>query len=597
MKKIFSEDSIDLLSKKWFSLTLFIFLFTYAFLRAWIVVPMLDELGTFFNYIQTGHYFKTIEILDANNHVLNSFFGHQYYRLFGDHFFLFRLTSLLSFPIYFFSAKYIVQTSLPKTTRLLVFLALICIPWFFEYFSYSRGYGTSIAFFFAAIAFILKWKTSNNWKHFTGIFICLWFSIASNLTYLFPSLLLLVYCELLFILERNFIKKRIFINLLIVTGWIATIIPFLKYSFKLKEAGALWWGNQDGLWETTGKSLSGLVLFTEEIWVFYLLLALLFICFYILVINWIKNGFWTYLKQTEAMVFILFIGSLTGIVLMRFILDMNYPMDRVGMYLVPFFILFIGVLLSKIKILKYALIGLIFFPLSFLYKMNLSTSIFSPEDRISTSFTNRIKANLKDEAALSAEYVSHFSYAYSCRKDKKVHFAFTTEDETNNYGDYHLSWLDCHEISGYSSIMQHPESHTCFMRRNKMTQKKLIVDTLIRNVDFKDVYFTILQRPIDTLLRDGLIQTEISGKMDFERPSRVFNIVQTTLNINNERVSSISPVFIWYFSDRTDINFVFTDRITKLKPEENKFQYFLYNNDAIQIKVKFIRVRIYKIIE
>ena len=594
MKKQVPEISRDLLSEKWFYWALFLCLFAYAIIRAWLVVPMLDELGTFFSYIRTGHYFNTIERLDANNHVLNSFFGHQLYLMFGDSFFLFRLSSLFAFPIYFFSIRYIVLESFPKSIRVIVFLSLVCIPWVFDYFSFSRGYSMAIAFFFAAISFAIKWKSFNDWKYFAGIFICLWFSIASSLTYLLPGLVLLVYVEFLFILQGDLGKRRILINALIVLGWVSAIIPFVRYSFRLKEAGALWWGNQGGLWETTGKSLSNLVLFTEDLWVFYLILTLLIICFISFLNSWIKNGFWSYLRQTEAMVFILFISSLTGIVAMRYVLDVNYPMDRVGMYLVPIFILFISLFLSKNRILRYALFGLLFFPLSFIFHLNLSTSIFSPEDRIHKPLTDQIKASLSDQTTLSAKYVSHMSYAYSCREDKKVHLAYTIDPEVKDYGDYHISWLGCDPIDGYSTITEHPVSKTCFMQRNQLIQKKLIVDTVIRKIEIAAKYFTILKRPIDSVLRDNMIQVQISGELELERPTLGFNLIQTTMNESNVRVSSSSPRFNWYFSDRTDVNFVFTDRVVKLKPEETQFHFFLLNSDFIKIKIKFIRVRIYQ---
>ena len=590
-----SKEPRDLLSKKWFFWALFISLFAYAIMRAWSVVPMLDELATYFSYIRTGHFFNTIEHLNANNHVLNSFFGHHCYRLFGDYFFLYRLSSLLALPIYFFSIKYIVHTSFPKPIRVVVFLSLVCIPWLFEYFSYSRGYGMAIAFFFAAIAFAIKLKSINHWMYLVGFFICLWFSIASSLTYLLPSLILLVYVELLFILKRDLSKQKIFLNLLIALGWIAAIIPLVQYSFKLKEAGALWWGFQGGLWESTGESLSRLVLFTDALWVFYLVLALLLICLFTFLNSWMKSGFWSYLKQTEVMIFILFIGSLIGIVLMHYILDVNYPADRVGMYLVPLFILFISLFLSKYTILRYVLFGLCFFPLSFIFHLNLSTSIFAPEDRIPTSLTNQIKENLSDQTALSAEHVSHLSYAYSCRKDKKVHIAYSEENDVKNYGDYHISWRDSIPTKGYSTITRHPESRTWFMRRIQLIQKKVIIDTLISELDVADKFFKILKRPIDSVLRDGLIQVEISGEMEFDQPTNTFNVIQNTLNENSETVSSRSPHFNWYFSDRTDVNFVFTDRIIKLKPEETQFHFFLLNSDLNKIKIKFLRVRIYQI--
>lgn len=589
--------SKDSLYEKWFYWVLFLCLFTYAIFRAFLVVPMLDELSTFYSFIRTGLYFNSAESLSANNHILNSYFGHQLYYLFGDSFFLFRLSSLLALPIYFYSMKHIVQECLPKFNQIIVFLALVCIPWLFEYFSYSRGYSLAIASFFASISFAIKWRSIDHWKYLVGFFVCLWFSIASNLTYLLPSVILLIYIELIFLLKKDFSKQNIIVHMLLVLGWIMATIPFIKHSFKLKEAGELWWGNQDGLWETTGKSLSSLVLFTDSDWVFYLILILLLTCTATFIAQWSKNGFWTYLKQSESIIFSLFMASIVGIVAMRYLFDVNYPMDRVGMYLVPTFILFISLFLSKNRILKYLIFVLLFFPISFIDHMNVSTSIFSPEDRIPESQTDKIKALLTDQTALSAEYVSHMSYAYSCRDDKKVHIAYTADSDINNYGDYHISWQGCHPIEGYNYVSEHPISRTCLKQHNNSVQKKLIVDTLISNVNFSSEYFTILKRPIDSLFYDKQFQVQINGELEFEGPTLKFNMVQLTKNEEDDILSARSPIFNWYFSDRTDINFVFMDRVVKLQPDESLFHFFLLNGDLLKIKVKFIRVRIYQVMQ
>jgi hypothetical protein len=575
---------------------LFFVLFGYAIARAFLVVPMLDELSTFFSYIRTGNYFNTIERIDANNHVLNSFFGHQFYRVFGDSFFLFRISSLLAFPVYFYSLKYIVRKSLPRPFQAVVFLALVCIPWIFEYFSYSRGYGLGIAFFFAAIAFTVKWKSSNNWKFLAAILICLWFSIGANLSYLLPALILVVYIEFLLILQGNFQKRPILTNISLVIAWAAATYPFLSYSFKLREAGALWWGNQEGLWESTGTSLSNLVLFTDERWVLNVLLVLLLVCLVTFIVSWIKEGFWAYLKQTEAIVFILLMVTLTGIVSMRYVLDVNYPMDRVAMYLVPLFLLSISMFVAKIPWVKYSLFALLFFPASFLFHLNLSTSIFSPEDRIPTAFSDQIKSNLTDETALSAEHVSHVSYAFSCRNDEKVHMAYTVERGNPSYADYHISWLAGTSLEGFSTIASHPDSKTGFMKREQPIQKELVIDTLIRNVALADEYFTILKRPIDSSLQNQMVQIQINAEMEFDQVTRAFNFIQTLRNDNNDVISAHSPKFNLYYSDRTDINFVFTDKVFQLKPEETHFHFFWMNADKVNVNAKFIRVRVSKVI-
>jgi len=575
---------------------LFIVLFFYAILRALLVVPMLDEISTFFSYIRTGNYFNNIERIDANNHILTSFFGHQFYRVFGDTFFLFWLSSVLAFPVYFFSVKYIVHRSISNPMRMFVFLALVCVPWIFEYFSYARGYALALSLFFAAIAFVMKWQASQNWKYLVGIFICAWATIASNLAYMLPIFILVGYTVLLFLIRRDFTKSKTirFVGMLIL--WGLAMIPLFRYSLKLKEAGALWWGNQNGLWESTGTSVSKLVLFTDTSWVLYLVLIVLIACAVVFFVRWIKIGFLSYLKEGEALLFILLIMALVGIETMRRVLDVNYPMDRVAMYLVPLFILSFGILISRVKVLKYSTVVLLFFPASFVVYANLSTSIFSPEDRIPVSFTDFIKGEITENDALSAEHVSHVSYAFSCRDDKKVHMAYTDDGQERNYANYHISWLEGRQLDNYSVLDRHPDSKTGFMKRDKDIKRELVLDTVIRAKKGSDLYFTTLKRPIDSTLMNELLQIRLSAEMDFDNTSRGFNFVQTIRDANNNVIDAYSPVFNWYFSDRKDINFVFMDRPFRLKPEATDFHFFWVNNDQVNVNVTFIRVEVFRIV-
>lgn len=580
------------LTNKWLVWTLFALLFAYALLRAWWIVPMLDELATFYAYIRTGHYFNTIELVDANNHVINSLIGHQFYTLFGEHFFLFRLLSLFAFPIYFFSLKYIVQKSISSKWSVLIFIALISVPWIFEYFSYSRGYALAIASFFAAIAFILRWKESKSWVHFLFVFVFLFLAIASSLTYLMPSILLFSLFGLILLLEFKSLRK-LWVYIGIIIGWFAAITPFVRYSFELKEAGALWWGSQDGFWEITGKSLSRIVLFSEAPWVFYLICALLLFCTVSFVWSAKTMGLWSYLKQTDAMLFLLLSGSLIGIVLMRYLFDVNYPMDRVGMYLIPLFILTGGVFLVKNRYTKYAAAALVFFPLSFLYHLNISTSIFSPEDRIPVYLTDDIKSKLTDHTALSAEYVSHMSYAYSCRNDEKVHIAYTAEKEEEQMGDFHINWLGLEEFDGYRILTRDSESHTTFFQRRNAPSKELLLDTLIEDLTMTDMYYTILSEEMDDRFLSGKIQVEISGKFKLDQPTRSFNFIRSTEDKNGNRISASSPSFDWYFGERTDVHFSFVDKPFSLRENDHNLTVFMINGDVRKMDIDFLEVRVY----
>ena len=101
-------NAIINIENKWLIRILFAVLFVYLLLRGIFVEPLLDELGTLHWYIQTGNIINENAVLDANNHLLNSFFSHYAFRLFGDHLIVYRLLALLSFPVYFFSAKKLV---------------------------------------------------------------------------------------------------------------------------------------------------------------------------------------------------------------------------------------------------------------------------------------------------------------------------------------------------------------------------------------------------------------------------------------------------------------------------------------------------------
>ena len=299
--------------------------------------------------------------------------------------------------------------------------------------------------------------------------------------------------------------------------------------------------------------------------------------------------------EDEALIYILLIVALFGIETMRVVLDINYPMDRVAMYLVPLFILSSGLLISKVKWLKYSTLVFLFFPVSFLYHWNVSTSIFSPEDRIPVAFTDYIKAEISNKDALSAEHVSHVSYAYSCRNDEKVHMAYTVNNDEAHLADYHISWLEGTSLDGYSLVRRDPDSKTGFMKRDGEIKKELVIDTIIKGKKGSDMYFTTLKRPIDSALMNEKLQIQLSAEVDFDKTTRGFNFIQTIRDKDNNVIDSYAPVFNWYFSDRKDINFVFTDRVFELKPEATDFHFFWMNNDQVEVSVKKIRVRIFKV--
>jgi len=126
---------------------------------------------------------------------------------------------------------------------------------------------------------------------------------------------------------------------------------YIWFSYLLKMGGALYYGSLDGLWEVTGKSLSSNVLFCSPEVVCYILSLILILMLTYLFYAIKINGFWKQLKEKESIVSYYLFGNLIAIVLLANFLLVNYPEDKVGMYLILLFIkkrpLTRSILLSK----------------------------------------------------------------------------------------------------------------------------------------------------------------------------------------------------------------------------------------------------------
>lgn len=177
---------------------LFLGLLSYAIIRAWIVEPIHDEV--------------------ANNHLLNSWLGNLSYHWFGTHFFLFRLSAILCFCLYFWSSRKLTRNLNIGFWGELCFVALNIIPWVFDYFSFTRGYGLGIGFFMAGILQLSIWLKDKHTGHLMLLLLFFYLAILSNLTYLIASLIVVSYVIFIMLLhsKKIGIKALVFHTFLII---------------------------------------------------------------------------------------------------------------------------------------------------------------------------------------------------------------------------------------------------------------------------------------------------------------------------------------------------------------------------------------------
>ncbi|MGV3612886.1 MAG: ArnT family glycosyltransferase [Fluviicola sp.] len=565
---------------------------SYVLLRALFVEPLFDELATLYWYIQTGYLPGRGATMDANNHILNSLVSHQFFRLFGDHFFVYRLFALLTFPIYFFSAqKLLLRVKTPFS--ILVFLALVSVHWIFDYFSFSRGYGPSLAFLLLAFCCILKWFETRKTRFYIAVVFIFAAALLCNLSLLIPLVILLFY--LIFV---SIIRVKQFSLKQLAGFWISTLcfmtflIPVYIYINKLKKAGALWWGSKEGFWEVTGKSISKNVFFSESEVFKYLVISCILLLAIKLVRRWKKSGYKNLLTDPSWWIPLLFVLVLLSIALSSILLEVNYPMDRVGMYLVPLFLLSVGFSIQNTEKLRWSLLVLLWFPVSFVFKMNLDTSVFSPEDRIHHSFYRELLRKIPSDASLSADYVSQASYAYLTRKEKTPHVAtdYLAEDSLSR-GDYHISWVEKLNWPGYSCILQDPVSGTRLYKNSNPPKKQVILDTIISVVESRNSMIHILDVDLSAFA-GKLLQTTVNGKVQPDKYCLDLNLRHEIESRNGAIRRTDNTRFNWYFGRKMAYQFHYPNHPFLVLPEDKVLHIRFYNDDHNTINLSGIHIKI-----
>lgn len=585
------------LDNKWLIRPLFLFLMGYAILRALLVEPLFDELATLYWYIQTGYLPGRGATMDANNHILNSLVSHQFFRLFGDHFLVYRLFALCTFPIYFFSARKLLLST--KTAfSFLIFLALVSVHWIFDYFSFSRGYGPSLAFLLLSLCWIQDWLQSFKSGTYAGIVLFFALALLCNLSLLIPLVILLFYLIVVSILQRNrFSLKKQVIFWITTLCFMTFLVPVYIYINKLKKAGALWWGSKEGFWEVTGKSISKTIFFTESDILKYVIFFCLVLMIFTWYSGWKQSGLRKSLSNPSWWIPGLFLTVLFSIEISSKVLKVNYPMDRVGMYLVPLFILSFGFSIGKLKTLRWVLLSLLWFPLSFLFKLNLDTSVFSPEDRIHRSFYREILREVPSDATISADYVSQASYAYLSRRERIPHIANDyLPTDSLSLGDYHLSWVEELQHPDYACILRDPISGTRLYKRTFAYRKQVVLDTVVQISKTSNGMIPVLDFDLSSFANQT-IQTQVDAGVQVNPYCLDLNLRHEIQSQNGDLRRTDNTRFNWYFGRKKSYLFHYPNHPMQVLPGDQFLHIRFYNDDLNEVNLSGIRIKIMRLMK
>ena len=363
----------------------------YLILRAGYVPPVHDEAATFFHYVNHREYWPGKALWDANNHILNSFLSWYFVKLFGVNTLALRMANLLFFPVYAWFLYKLSRELQSGWTRFLLLLSGLTVHGLVEYFGYARGYGMSMALLSGALYYGYRFFLEKNIRVLLPSLALFWLATASNLT-LQNSVLLFIGLAAVYLLFEKFDGKTRLYGFLYLAAGIAALFPLIRLSFRMKEDGLLYYAAGEDFWTAvitsyTKQYFDSDLLAVKLFWFIWtgILLSGVFALL-------LRRGKWNTERKAAFFFPLLFLGNLTGIFAMHFLLDVNYPSDRTGMQLILFLLLACLFVADAGKPWQRALVTLpsLIFVVQFLAGANLSYSTYWKGEHLPERFWTRI---------------------------------------------------------------------------------------------------------------------------------------------------------------------------------------------------------------
>lgn len=352
-----------------------------------------------------------------------------------------------------------------------------------------------------------------------GVFITLlWALIATISNLALINIWLIVICWLLLLLilkKENYpFRKRIIPFLLVIVISLFSTVFFAVISFKARELGLLYTGGAEGFNAVTLKSLLLIFIgvdFSEAHYIlgFYFILLLEYTVYKVC----IQHVFF----QRTVLSFIFLAGNLIAYWLLHGIFGVNYPENRVVVYLLPVFLIALGFSLDDLmamtgkRIFLFLLLPFLILPAIFPLKINFTTTESYFKDPVSVEFYNKI-ANEQLSGDYPPTVGGHRLYllcwSYLDYINNGTQSALSWQDYPGKIADFQI--IDKKELplfhNDYRVVGEYNESSRYLMKRVHPIKKQLIIGQ--KGIHTEDEtnfeYFNLFIANVDSLVGRSL---------------------------------------------------------------------------------------------
>lgn len=353
-------------------------LFIYLLIRANYVPFTHDEAATFFRFVQIHSLDPEFSREALNNHFLNTILTYLSYLVFDSSKIALRLPNVLMSLVYLVFVYKLASFLVNSVYRWGFIIVLLFTHFFVEFFAVSRGYGMSMAFFMAAYYYLIKAISTE--KLINNVYVALFglLMVAANINMVIPSIAILLLQVLSISFQRKDIPSgKIWMIPLFLIISIGTITTAFLYLNELKEYDAFYLVSENnGFVDSTIVTLMSMLTGSTGLFGTIVLLVLSVLVVIIAIRQLIRLKLRFLISVNSAFLFVL-VMTLTGIFLVVYLFGVNFPEDRVAMYLFPLavgslFFVFDSVKGRGYRYLYLILIPLLFSPIHFVSSINVS---------------------------------------------------------------------------------------------------------------------------------------------------------------------------------------------------------------------------------
>ena len=440
----------------------------YIVTRAFTVGVTFDEVWTMHVFVpETVMHIINYTPTDANNHMLNTLLIKLLFALGNHSLFMARLPNVLAGCCYLYFGSKLTASWLPPLLGIGCYLLLVLNPFLLDFFSLARGYGLALGFQMASLYYFILWLREHQPKAAAWALGLGALAVLSNFSVLnYWAVLLLVINGVSLALRKQFRLSKT----LVYSGIIALVLLALMYEpvRKLKEAGSLYYGGENGLYSDTLTSLVKYTLYSPNVTATttIVLNSFLILCAVVLLAAVIHNR--RLLAPAPVLGGIIALCLLAAVVQHLFMHTL-YPLDRAALFLYPLFILLLACSLSAVRphlqwpvaTVCVLLFGVNFFSHANGYKTALwyfdadTKQILTRLNRLGTQKNKRLKIDFSCPFQSSVDYYMAQNQYPFIESIKKVGDLLALNDSA----DYYVYLAHSLEKVGYDTAQQKINSY------------------------------------------------------------------------------------------------------------------------------------------